>query len=163
MASPIHLWLTDDGNADIPGSSDVQGREGSIEVVSHYHDVSVPTDDNTGKLTGSRVHAPFGFTKEIDASSPYLYKAVTTGQTLKEAIFSFYRTNDAGQEVEYFATKLENVKVVKVAPKMYDIKDPTKEKYNHLEQVELRYEKITWIYKDGNLKHDDSWNQRPGA
>jgi type VI secretion system secreted protein Hcp len=163
MASPIHLWLTDDFNADIPGSSEVRDREGSIEVVSLYHDVSIPTDDNTGKLTGSRVHAPFGFTKEIDVSSPYLYKAVTTGQNLKEAVFSFYRTDVAGQEFEYFATKLENVKVVKVAPITHDIKDPTKKKYNHLEQVELRYEKITWIYKDGHHSVDDSWNQRPSA
>jgi type VI secretion system secreted protein Hcp len=72
----------------------------------------IPTDNNTGKLT-----APvsiFLFTKEIDSSSPYLYKAVTTGQTLKTAEFKWYRINDAGQEVEYFNTTLENVKVVKV-------------------------------------------------
>jgi hypothetical protein len=37
--------------------------------------------------------------------------------------------------VEYFNTKLENVKVVKVNPEMYDIKDPSKEKHNHLERV----------------------------
>ena len=37
----------------------------------------IPTDNNTGKLTGTRIHTPFLFTKEIDSSSPYLYKAVT--------------------------------------------------------------------------------------
>ncbi|WP_116472286.1 type VI secretion system tube protein TssD, partial [Yersinia pestis] len=95
-------------------------------------------------------------TKEIDASTPYLYKAVTTGQTLKTAEFKWYRIDDAGQEVEYFNTKLENVKVVKVAPKMHDVKDPAKEKHNHLELVELRYEKITWTFKDGNIIHSDS-------
>lgn len=46
-------------------------------------------------------------------------------------------------EVEYFNTKLENVKVVKVNPLMHDIKNPAYEKHNHLEQIELRYEKIT--------------------
>src|SRR5690606_21042395 len=51
---------------------------------------------------------------EIDSSSPYLYKAVTTGQTLQSAEFRWYKINDAGQEVEYFNTRLENVKVVKV-------------------------------------------------
>ena len=83
----------------------------------------IPTDNNTGKLTGTRIHTPFLFTKEIDSSSPYLYKAVTTGQTLKSAEFKWYKINDAGQEVEYFNTRLENVKLVKVAPKMHDIKD----------------------------------------
>lgn len=141
MAIPVYLWLKDDGGADIKGSVDVQDREGSIEVVAQEHNLYIPTDNNTGKLTGTRIHTPFLFTKEIDSSSPYLYKAVTTGQTLKSAEFKWYKINDAGQEVEYFNTKLENVKVVKVNPEMYDIKDPSKEKHNHLERIELRYEK----------------------
>lgn len=163
MAIPVYLWLKDDGGADIKGSVDVQDREGSIEVVAQEHNLYIPTDNNTGKLTGTRIHTPFLFTKEIDSSSPYLYKAVTTGQTLKSAEFKWYRINDAGQEVEYFNTKLENVKVVKVNPLMHDIKDPAYEKHNHLEQIELRYEKITWTYKDGNIIHSDSWNERATA
>lgn len=151
MAIPVYLWLKDDGGADIKGSVDVQDREGSIEVVAQEHNLYIPTDNNTGKLTGTRIHTPFLFTKEIDSSSPYLYKAVTTGQTLKSAEFKWYRINDAGQEVEYFNTKLENVKVVKVNPLMHDIKNPAYEKHNHLEQIELRYEKITWTYKDGTF------------
>ncbi|MBI0151535.1 type VI secretion system tube protein Hcp, partial [Bifidobacterium sp. M0353] len=58
---------------------------------------------------------------------------------------------------EYFNTLLENVKVVAVRPKMHNIKETSKERYNHLEEVELRYEKITWAYKDGNIVHSDSW------
>lgn len=54
MAIPAYLWLKDDGGADIKGSVDVQGREGSIEVVALDHDVYIPTDNNTGKLTGTR-------------------------------------------------------------------------------------------------------------
>lgn len=163
MAIPIYLWLKDDGGADLKGSVNVGGREGSIEVIAQDHCLYIPTDNNTGKLTGTRIHPPFVFNKEIDASTPYLYKAVTTGQTLKSAEFKWYRINDAGQEVEYFNTTLENVKVVNVSPKMHDIKDPSKEKHNHLEVVELRYEKITWTYLDGNIIHSDSWNERPAA
>ncbi|MGS0630301.1 type VI secretion system tube protein Hcp, partial [Photorhabdus asymbiotica] len=59
--------------------------------------------------------------------------------------------------------RLDNVKVVKVAPLMHDIKDPAKEKHNHLEQIEFRYEKITWTYKDGNIIHSDAWNERNQA
>lgn len=163
MAIPVYLWLTDDGGAELKGSVNVQQREGSIEVVAQDHSLYIPTDNNTGKLTGARIHEPFTFTKEIDASSPYLYKAVSTGQTLQSAEFKWYRIDDAGQEVEYFNTLLEGVKVVKVAPKMHDIKDPAREKHNHLEEIELRYEKITWTFKDGNLIHSDAWNERPGA
>lgn len=113
----------------------MQDREGSIEVVAH-HNICIPTDNNTGKLTGTRIHTPFMFTKEIDSSSLYLYKTVTSGQTLKSAECKWYKINDAGQEVEYFNTKLENVKVVQVNPLMHDIKNAAFEKHNHLEQIE---------------------------
>ena len=160
MAIPVYLWLKDDGGADIKGSVSVQGREGSIEVVAQCHGVQIPTDNNTGKLTGTRIHTSFELTKEIDSSSPYLYRAVNTGQTLKSAEFKWYRIDDAGQEVEYFNVLLKNVKVVKVKTLMHDIKDPAKEKHNHLEEVALRYEEITWTYKDGNISHTDSWEER---
>ena len=163
MAIPVYLWLTDDAGTEVKGSVSVKGREGSIEVVAQQHNLYIPTDNNTGKLTGTRIHEPFVFTKQIDASSPYLYKAVTTGQTLRRAEFKWYQIDDNGYEVEYFSTILENVKVVTVAPTMHDIKEPSKEKHNHLERIEFRYEKITWTYKDGNIIHSDSWNERPSA
>ncbi|WP_143134861.1 type VI secretion system tube protein TssD, partial [Burkholderia ubonensis] len=99
-------------------------------------------------------------TKETDASTPYLYKAVTSGQTLKSVEIKWYKIDDAGKEKEYFNTKLDNVKIVAVKPKMLDIKNPDYEKHNHLEDVELRYETITWSYKDGNIIHKDTWNER---
>ncbi|WPO98712.1 Hcp family type VI secretion system effector [Pseudomonas sp. HR96] len=163
MAIPVYLWLKDDGGSPLKGSVDVQGRQGSIEVLALDHALSIPTDNNSGKLTGTRIHEPLRFTKEVDASSAYLYKAVSTGQSLHSAEFKYYRIDDNGQEVEYFNKLLEGVKVVKVAPKMHDIKDPSKHKHNHLEEIELRYEKITWLFLDGTIKHSDAWNERSAA
>ena len=102
MAIPVHMFIKDDGGAVNRGGSDVMHREGSIELRGVQHLLSIPTDNNTGKLTGTRQHAPFMFEKEIDSASPYLYKAVATGQTLKEAEIKWYRISDAGQEEEYF-------------------------------------------------------------
>lgn len=160
MAIPAYLFLKDDGGADIKGSVDVQDREGSIEILSFGHGLHIPTDSRTGKLTGTRQHAPLNFQKEFDSSSPYLYKAIATGQTLKSAEFKWYRINDVGQEVEYFNMLLENVKVVSSAPHMLDIKNPATEKHNHLENVAMRYERITWKYCDGNIQFSDAWNER---
>ncbi len=42
MANPIHLWLKDDGGADIKGTVTVEGREGSIEVIAQDHSVHIP-------------------------------------------------------------------------------------------------------------------------
>ncbi|HHR6502239.1 TPA: Hcp family type VI secretion system effector [Providencia alcalifaciens] len=163
MAIPSYLWLTDDGGAKIKGAVDVQNREGSIEVIEFVHAINIPTDNNSGKLTGTRIHSPVVFVKEFDSSSPYLYKAVTTGQTLKSAEFKWYRINNSGQEAEYFNIKLENVRVVSVAPVMHNVKNAATEKFNHMESVQLRYEKITWNHKDGNIIHIDSWNERATA
>lgn len=158
MAVPAYLWLKDDGGADIKGSVDVQHREGSIEILSFFHSLSIPTDDYSGKLTGTRVHSAMDIEKEFDSSSPYLYKAVASGQTLKSAEIKWYRINYAGQEEEYFNMLLENVKVVSVSPVMHNIK--TSEKTNHMEVVTLRYERITWKYCDGNIQYSDSWKER---
>lgn len=82
------------------------------------------------------------------------------GQTLKSAEFKWYKIDDAGQEVEYFNMYLENVKVVSICPLMHDVKNSAMEKHNHLENVSLRYEKITWQHCDGNIIFADSWNDR---
>lgn len=161
MAVPVHLFLKDDGGAMIRGGSDVQDREGSVELRGLTHNLSIPTDGVTGKLTGTRKHAPFLFDKEIDSSSPYLYKAVTTGQTLQSAEFKFYHINNAGQEVEYFNILLEGVKVVSVTPIVHDTRTITST--GHLESVQLRYEKITWRIVDGNIQYTDAWNERATA
>ncbi|WP_047607051.1 Hcp family type VI secretion system effector [Rahnella aquatilis] len=158
MAIPAYLWLKDDGGALIKGSVDVKDREYSVEITSFSHNLYIPTDGNTGKLTGTRVHGALIFQKEFDSSSPYLFKAVATGQSLKSAEFKWYRINDAGQEVEYYNMLLENVKIVSVTPMMHDTK--TVINVGHLEQVQVRYDKITWHYLDGNIQYSDAWNER---
>jgi type VI secretion system secreted protein Hcp len=79
MAIPLHLWLKDDGGADIQGSSEVFGREGSIEVLSLSHGIHTPTDNYTGKLMGARSHRPLTIEKEIDRASALLYRAIARG------------------------------------------------------------------------------------
>lgn len=158
MAIPAYMWIKDDGGADIKGSVDVNGREGSVEVISFTHGLNIPTDNHTGKLTGTRVHSAVEFEKEFDSSSPYLYKAVAAGQKLKSVELKWYQINDAGQEQEYFNIFLENVTVVGINPVMHNIK--TNQIMNHLESVCLRYEKITWKYCDGNVQYSDTWKER---
>lgn len=90
MAIPAYLWMKDDGGAEIKGSVDVHGREGSIEVLGFSHGLHLPTDNSTGKITATRLHSPLTFQKEFDSSSPYIYKAVAQGQTLKSVELKWY-------------------------------------------------------------------------
>ncbi len=116
MAIPGNMWIYDDGGALIKGGCDVADREFSIEFKGFHHNLSIPTDNATGKPTGTRQHSPMIIVKEFDYSSPYLYKAVATGQNLKSAEIKWYKISDAGQEVEYFNMLLEGVRIVSISP-----------------------------------------------
>ncbi|WP_322057677.1 type VI secretion system tube protein Hcp [Paraburkholderia sp. J63] len=99
MASPLYLWLKGGDGTPIRGSSEVMGREGSIEVLSVVHGMHAPIDGNTGRLTGSRVHQPLSIEKDIDKATPVLYRAISRGETFSEAVLSWYRVNEAGIEI----------------------------------------------------------------
>ena len=160
MAIPGNMWLYDDGVALIKGGCDVQNSEFSIEFKGFHHNLSIPTDNATGKPTGMRQHSSMLVNKGFDYSSPYLYKAVATGQVLQKAELKWYKINDAGQEVEYFNMLLEGVRIVSVSPTMAASSDTNN---NHLESIEMRYEKITWKHCDGNIIFTDAWNERQTA
>lgn len=156
MSHPAYLWLTDENGSPMIGSSLVAGRIGAIEIKSLTHNINIPTDSNTGRLTGTRVHAPVMFQKEFDRVTPFLYKALSTGATLKSAIIKMYTITDAGMEKEYFSIILDNVKLTSITPDLY----PGASTGMHLETVLLRYEKITWKHCDGNIIYSDEWNHR---
>ncbi len=134
----------------------MSGRVGAIELRTVSHHMFIPTDTNTGKLTGTRVHAPFSMQKEFDKTTPILYRSLSEGHTLKSATIKMYRVLDSGLETEYFNIILENVKVTSIAPNLH----PSGQTGTHLETIQLRYETITWKYCDGNIIYKDSWNNR---
>ena len=160
MGIPAHMWLKDDGAAEIKGSSSIYGREGSIEVIGFGHGLNLPVDGQGGKISGPRIHSPMHIEKAFDAASPYLYKAVATGQTLKSAELRWYRINDAGCEEAYFTMLLEDVKVTGINPVMPNFKISTTSQINHIESISMLYERITWHYTDGNIRFTDSWIDR---
>ncbi|KID56053.1 MULTISPECIES: Hcp family type VI secretion system effector [Pseudoalteromonas] len=159
MAIPAYLWLKDDQGNEVKGSVTVAEREGSIEILHFDHELRIPTDNDTGELTGTRKHEPFIITKAVDASTPYLYKACSNGQTLKQLELKWYRIDDTGTEREYFRHTLEDVKITSITPTMHNVKDLDKERYPHLEKVNMRYKRITWTYLDGNIEFSDSWTE----
>ncbi len=156
MSNPAYLWLTDENGSPMVGPSLVLGREGAIELKSFTHNVNIPVNGNTGRLTGTRVHMPIMFQKEFDRVTPLLFRALSMGKTLKSATVKMYQINAAGLEQEYFNIILENVKLTSITPDLY----PGASAGTHLETVLLRYEKITWKHCDGNIIFTDSWNER---
>jgi type VI secretion system secreted protein Hcp len=157
MANAAYIEFYDDQGAKIDGGVKISGREGTVEALSFNHEIRIPTDAQSGALTGTRKHEPLTFTKKFDKSSPYMYKAVCKGQTFKKVVIHWFEINDKGAETEYFQHELNDVKITSVKPIMFNVKDMEYERYPHLEEVSLRYAKIKWLYNDGGLEYTDSW------
>ena len=156
MSNPAYLRLTDANGSPVMGSSQVAGSIGAIELKAVTNHLSIPVDVNTGRLTGTRVHAPITIQKEFDKKTPLLYKALSESQTLKSATIKMYQTLEVGIESEYFNIILENVKVTGITPNLF----PGSGTGTHNETIQLRYEAITWKHCDGNIIYKDAWNHR---
>ncbi|MDY1038561.1 type VI secretion system tube protein Hcp [Enterobacteriaceae bacterium RIT714] len=156
MSNPAYLWLTDQNGSPVQGNSCVIGRQGSIEILSLSHHLTIPADHNTGKLTGTRIHTPVHFQKEFDRVTPFLYRAISQGMTFKSAEIKMYHILESGREAEYFNIFMENVKITGITPNLH----PGSGTGRHMETIQLRYESIQWKYVDGNIVFKDSWNER---
>jgi type VI secretion system secreted protein Hcp len=154
------MWLKDNGGLDIKGSVDIQDREGSVEIIGLSHGINLPVDNVNGKITGTRQHSSMLIEKEVDSSTPYLYKAAATGQTLKSVEIKFYHINDAGQEVCYYTVLMENAKITGVNCSVPNVKLAGNDRMNHIESVSIQYGKITWCIVDGNIQYTDTWSER---
>jgi type VI secretion system secreted protein Hcp len=141
----------------IPGSSKVQGREDQLEILGFNHQLHIPTDPKNGTAAGTRVHGMFTVLKNFDKSSPKLYDYLCNGKVISAIELSWYEIAEDGKETIYFVHKLEKARVTKVRAWMPNVDDPATERYKHMEEVSLQYEKITWTFKDGNIEASNSW------
>ncbi len=144
---------------EIPGSCEVQGRESHMEIVGFRHEVYMPTDRKDGSATGTRVHKDFVVIKNFDKASPKLYEYLCNGKVIGTALLHWYMIDDTGTETEYYSHELTNARVTAIRPSMPDVDNPSNEQYKHMEEVSFRYEKIKWLFKDGNVEYTDSWTE----
>lgn len=160
MASPAYMTLYDEHNQIMPGPVQIADRKQSIEVLAFKHQIYIPTDRDTGSLTSTRKHAALEIIKSFCELSPELYKACCDGKTLSQVLIDWYQIDNDGRERQYFRHILEHVKVVSVKPLMRHIKDKQNDHHIHEESISFRYEKIHWLFHDGNRQASDTWNER---
>lgn len=144
---------------DIPGSCEIQGREGHMEILGFKHEVYMPTDRKDGSATGTRVHKDLVVIKNYDKGSPKLYEYLCNGKLVASALLHWYMIDETGTEKEYYTHELTNARVTAIRPYMPDVDNPSNEQYKHMEEVSFRYEKIKWLFKDGNVEYTDSWTE----
>ncbi len=155
MAIPAYMEIE-----GIPGSVNVHGREGTVEVLEFNHRVYLPTDRDDGRLTGTRKHDAVVIHKAFDKASSLLYQRVCTGTTIPKITIKWYEITDQGEEKPYYQHVLTKCKNASVRSYMHNVKAANKDEFVHMEEVFIRYEKISWTFLNGNLVHQDEWNVR---
>jgi type VI secretion system secreted protein Hcp len=142
----------------INGSVTQKGRENSILIHSFSHEIDSPRDVASGLPTGKRMHKPFYFMKEVDRSSPLLWNALTTNETLTTCQIQFWSTSAAnGVETQVYTVTLTNASIASMEQSMPSNVDPSTAKLSLQEEISLVYQKIQWTWTDGGVTASDDW------
>ncbi len=157
MALNSFLKLIGQIQGDIKGSVTQKGREGKIMVIAFNHEVQSPRDASSGQATGKRLHHPFVITKEIDKSTPLLYQALTTNETITNWELQCFAVKSTGQEVNNYTVKITNANISDIKSIMLNNKVPENAKMPIMEEVSFVYEKIEWLWVDGGITATDNW------
>jgi len=57
---------------------------------------------HTGRMGGTRQHAPYAIHKQVNKLSPFLSNCICEGRRLQKAEIKYYAKNEAGVEREIF-------------------------------------------------------------
>ena len=133
---------------DIPGIT-----QGSTEVIGYSHGIISPRDPATGQATGKRQHEPIVIQKEIDRSSPLLFKALVQNDIIPSLELKLFRPNPTGDGTSqnYFTIVLTNAHVSSIS-KSQNL-DPSRP----VEDVAFVYQRISWKWVDGGVTAEDDW------
>jgi type VI secretion system secreted protein Hcp len=158
MSVSGYLTIKGAKQGTIKGDVTEKGREGSIAVTIVSSQIDTPIDPDSGAATGKRRHQPIAITKLIDQTTPKLYEAIFTNETLTDVAITFWRPLKDGSVTHYFTITLANAIVVGITFTSPDSQDPaTAAPY---EKVQLVYEKITLTWIDGGITAQDSWKSQ---
>lgn len=153
MPTPCYISITGQtqGNitagaftADSVGNIYVQGHEDEMLVQEFLHNVTVPTDPQSGQPSGQRAHKPFIFTVALNKAVPLLYNALASGEMLPKVELHWWRTSVEGKQEHYFTTRLTDATIVDMNLHMPHCQDPAQREFTQLLAVSLAYRKVEW-------------------
>jgi type VI secretion system secreted protein Hcp len=156
MTWPAFMTIIGQEQGPVTGSCELPGLEGDIEVYAFSHEVEIPRSHETGLPTGRRVHHDVTVNKEIDKSTPKLYKALCDGEKLTEVSISWYWFKGKSLE-KFYSVKLINAIISRIKPCSPHRRDMAHSVHTFMEDVSFAYEKIIWTWELQNVIHEDSW------
>jgi type VI secretion system secreted protein Hcp len=157
MKPTVYLRMVGQRQGQITGSVTSAPHQGTIEVIVTSHELVAPRDAATGQATGKRTHKPFVITKELDQSSPLLYKALIENEDITTWELQFWQPSTKGDEKHYYTIQLRNARVSNITFGLSDDRNPHLSKKKAYEAVAFTYQKIAWTWVDGAITAEDDW------
>jgi type VI secretion system secreted protein Hcp len=157
MALNAYLKLKGQKQGDINGSVTQKAHEGAIAVVAVDHSIVISRDPATGGAIGRRMHKPFVITKEVDQSSPRLYTALVTNETLVTWRLDLARPSRIGSEGLFYTILLTDATIASIHFAVPEQSDPEVVKIDDYEEIAFVYRKIEWTFSPGNVTASDDW------
>jgi type VI secretion system secreted protein Hcp len=155
IAQAEEIYMSVEGNVQgliSSGASPAsEGHEDEITVFGFGHNVTIPRDPQSGQPTGQRVHQPLRIFKAFDNSSPLLYNALVTGETLNSVVIKFFRTDQAGRPEHYYTIELEDAVLVDITAAAGADGNGTREILSYT------YRKIIWTMEISGTSSSDDW------
>jgi type VI secretion system secreted protein Hcp len=157
MALGAYLTIVAERQGLIRGSVTQKGREDKIAVIYASHEIAMPRDPASGRVTGKRAHKPFLCTKELDRSSPLLYFALTHNENLPEARIDFWTSTPMGLEKQHYTVRLTDATISGIHFRLPNTRSPRLARRPEYEEVSFVYKKIEWTWTEGNISASDDW------
>ncbi|TXE37225.1 Hcp family type VI secretion system effector [Serratia marcescens] len=139
------------------GNIYVEGHKDEMLVQEVKHNVTVPTDPQSGQPSGQRIHKPLKFTVALNKAIPLIYNALASGETLENVTLKWYRTSTEGKQEYFFSTILQDATIVDVDLHMPHCQDAAKSDFTQLVEVSLAYRKISWDHLKSGSSGSDDW------
>uniref|UniRef100_A6VUJ5 Type VI secretion system tube protein Hcp n=1 Tax=Marinomonas sp. (strain MWYL1) TaxID=400668 RepID=A6VUJ5_MARMS len=144
---------------DSIGDVGLEGHDDEMLVQRFDHNVTVPTNPQSGNPSGQRVHKPFKFTVALNKAVPLLYNALSSGEKLPKVELKWYRTSAEGKQENFFVTELEGAVIVDIHCEMPHCQDPAMGNFTQNLTVSMAYRKITWDHINSGTSGSDDWSK----
>lgn len=147
-----YLQLSGKTQGEIKGSVTQKGRENKIMIVAVDHEVK----NDKGKQ-----HGLFTITKELDRSSPQLYRALASAEPMSKFELQFWTpqisaATGTGAERQHYTVTLTNARIVGIKFKMLNNKNPELMKYAEYEEISFTYDAIAWTWTETGVSATDT-------
>jgi type VI secretion system secreted protein Hcp len=164
MAVNAYLTLKGQKQGPILGPITDKGREHSIELLSFSNNIVSPRDPASGLPTGKRQHHPICIVKEIDEASTALRAAFVGNENLTSWALEFWTAGavDPVMDTEIYTIRLINASIASIREFLVESDDPANNGLPLREEITFTYQKIEWIWTDGETTAEDDW-QTPVA